>query len=199
MTDVNINVNATHPNIQNLNIAVIRPGGGLLNLYNQGCASGTDMNVTFDSQGAALTCGNPTQGTYQPTSSLDAMNGFAQGGSWQFGFRDLAAGNTGTINSISLEICTQSFALTNDSFSFDNFSLYPNPNHGSFTVKFNSNTNNNINLSVYDMRGRAIYDRTYQNKGVFEQNLQLENVESGVYLVNIQDGDQKVIKKIIIE
>jgi subtilisin-like proprotein convertase family protein len=199
MSDVNINVNATHPNIQNLNIAVIRPGGSMLNLYNQGCVSGANMNVTFDSQAAALTCGNPTQGTYQPLSSLDAMNGFAQGGSWQFGFRDLVAGNTGTINSISLEICTQSFVLANENFSFDNFSLYPNPSHGSFTVKFNSNTNNNINLSVYDMRGRAIFDKIYQNNGVFEQNLQLANVESGVYLVNIQDGDKKIIKKIIVE
>lgn len=199
ITDVNINVNATHPNIQNLNIAVIRPGGSLLNLYNQGCASGANMNVTFDSQGVAMVCGSPTQGTYQPVSSLNAMNGFTSSGSWQFGFRDLVAGNTGTINSISLEICSQSYVLTNETFSFENFSLYPNPNKGSFNLHFNSNSNNTIKVSVFDMRGMEIFTRAYQNTGLFDQNLQLDQVQSGIYLVNVQDGDQKIVRKIVVE
>jgi hypothetical protein len=34
---------------------------------------------------------------------------------------------------------------------------------------------------------------------VFEQTLQLDNVQSGIYLVNIQDGDKKIVKKIVVE
>ncbi len=200
ISDVNINVNATHPNIQHLNFAVVRPGGSLLTLYNQGCSSGANMNVTWDAQGSALTCASPTQGTYIPVGSLDSMIGFNPSGTWQMGFRDLVAGTTGTINSFSIEICSQTIALLgNDSFSFDSFSLYPNPNDGTFTVKFNSNTGNNINVAVFDMRGRSIFNNVYQNNGVFEQTLQLDNVQSGIYLVNIQDGDKKIVKKIVVE
>jgi len=201
ISDVNINVNATHPNIQHLSIAVVRPGGGTpLALYSQGCASGANMNVTWDAQGSALTCASPTQGTYIPVGSLDSMNGFNPSGTWQMGFRDLVAGTTGTINSFSIEICSQTItALATDNFSFDNFALYPNPNDGTFTVKFNSNTGNDINVAVYDMRGRSIFNNVYQNNGVFEQILQLDNVQSGIYLVNIQDGEKKIVKKIVVE
>ena len=201
ISDVNINVNATHPNIQNLNIGVLRPGGSLVTIYNQGCASGADMNITFDTQGTALVCASPTIGAYLPSTStaLSAMNGFNPSGNWQVGFRDLVAGNAGAINSFSIEICTQTVALANDNFNFENFALYPNPNDGSFNIKFNSNSGNNISIAIFDMRGREIFSKSYQNSGLFEQNLQLSNVQSGIYLVSIQDGDKKIIKKIIVE
>ena len=200
ISDVNINVNATHPNIQHLNIAVVRPTGSLLTLYNQGCSSGANMNVTWDAQGSALTCASPTQGTYVPVGSLDSMIGANPSGTWQMGFRDLVAGTTGTINSFSIEVCTQTIALLGtQSNYFDNFSIFPNPNDGNFTVKFNSNSGNDINIAVYDIRGRSIFNNLYQNNGLFEQTLQLDKVQSGIYLVNIQDGDKKITKKIVIE
>ena len=200
ISDVNINVNATHPNIQHLNIAVVRPTGSLLTLYNQGCSSGANMNVIWDAQGSALTCASPTQGTYVPVGSLDSMIGANPSGTWQMGFRDLVAGTTGTINSFSIEVCTQTIALLGtQSNYFDNFSLFPNPNDGNFTVKFNSNSGNDINIAVYDIRGRSIFNNLYQNNGLFEQTLQLDKVQSGIYLVNIQDGDKKITKKIVIE
>ena len=49
------------------------------------------------------------------------------------------------------------------------------------------------------MRGRLVYNNSFQNSGMFNQNVQLNNLESGIYLVNVQDGNRKEIKKIIIE
>jgi hypothetical protein len=106
------------------------------------------------------------------------------------------------VGNVFLAVNSKNFAvsaLANEDFSFSNFTLYPNPNKGSFNVKFNSNTSNDIKVAVYDMRGRAIFEKAYQNTGTFDQNVQLESVQSGVYLVNIQDGDKKVVKKIVIE
>jgi len=34
---------------------------------------------------------------------------------------------------------------------------------------------------------------------MFSQNLQLDNVQSGVYIVTVKDGDKKVVKKIVVE
>lgn len=200
ITDVNVIVNATHPNIQNLVIAVVRPGGALINLFNQNCAGNANMNVTFDTQGSLLVCGSPTTGTYKPTGNLASYNGANPTGNWQVGFWDKVSGDSGTINSFSIEVCSQTIALlSNNDLTFDNFSLYPNPNKGSFNVKFNSSTNNPIKVSVFDIRGREIFDKGFQNNGLFEENVQLSNVQSGIYLVTIQDGDKKIVKKITIQ
>jgi hypothetical protein len=82
---------------------------------------------------------------------------------------------------------------------FQNFALYPNPNKGNFTVQFNSNSTNDVSILVHDISGRSIFEKKYTNTGLFSQNLQLDNVQSGVYLVTVQDGDTKVVKRIIIQ
>jgi len=201
MSDINIHYNITHPNIQNLNLAVIRPGGALMNLYNQSCPSGANMDVTFDAEAAAFACGSPLTGTMvPPQGSLPSMYGFAQQGSWQFGFRDLVAGNAGTVNSFSIEICNQKLViLGTDDFEFENFALYPNPNTGDFSIRFNSSSNNDINVAVHDMRGRKIFDNTYGNKGLFSQEIRLNNTQAGIYLVSVADGDKKIVKRIVVE
>ncbi|MBC7607556.1 MAG: T9SS type A sorting domain-containing protein [Burkholderiales bacterium] len=200
ISDVNININATHPNLQNLVMAVIRPGGTLSTLFNQQCLDNADMNVTFDAQGSAFNCASPTQGVYAPPTgfNMNALNSFNQQGNWQFGFKDVVAGNAGTINSITLEICTQTLLADTD-FELENFALYPNPNNGSFTVRFDSKSGNKINISVYDLTGRKIYDKRYPNNGLFFQMLQLDSAQSGVYLVVISDGNKKTVKRIVIQ
>lgn len=202
ISDVNLTVNATHPNIQNLMIALIRPGGSLSLLYNQQCAGSGNMNVTFDAQGTALVCSSPTIGTYIPPTgfNLDTFNGFSQLGTWQLGIRDAVTGNAGTINSIALEICSQTLVpLATQTFGFENFTLYPNPNTGNFTVEFDSKSNNKINIKIHDLSGRKIFDKQYENSGLFNQNLQLDNAQSGIYLVSISEGDNKIVKRIVVE
>ena len=76
--------------------------------------------------------------------------------------------------------------------------MYPNPNNGSFSVQFTPSAQN-IGVIVFDMRGRIIYDKKYQNNGLFNETIQLDNVQSGVYLVKVQDGSRSLTKKIVVE
>ena len=202
ISDVNITVNATHPNLQNLVMAVIRPTGTLATYFNQQCTGNANMNVTFDQQGSAFTCESPTTGTYIPTSlNLDTFNGFSQQGNWQFGFKDVVSGaDAGSINSIALEVCSQSLVLlANDTFEFENFALFPNPNDSNFTVQFNTNGSSKIGITVHDMSGRTIFDKNYSNSGLFNQELHLDNAQAGIYLVSITDGARKMVKRIVIQ
>ncbi|RZK12820.1 MAG: T9SS type A sorting domain-containing protein [Flavobacterium sp.] len=106
------------------------------------------------------------------------------------------------VNNIFVAVNSTQFAVDNDlsteTFGLKDFKLYPNPNTGNFSIEFNSETSNDIKISVYDIQGRQILDKTYQNTGMFSQNVQLNTVQAGIYLVNINDGDRKETRKIII-
>ncbi len=201
ISDVNFTIVATHPNLQNLQLGYVRPSGSLQTFFNQQCTGNANMNVTFDSQASAFTCANPTTGTYAlPVGTLNTLNGLNPTGTWIFGFRDIVAGNVGSIDSISLQICSQVIALlANDTFVFENFAIYPNPNNGNFTVKFDSGSNSKISITVNDLQGRKVYEKNYENSGLFSENLQLDNTQKGIYLVTIKDGEKQIVKKIVIE
>ena len=88
--------------------------------------------------------------------------------------------------------------LKSETFGLTDFSLYPNPNNGNFTVQFSSE-HNDVNVRVHDLRGRQVFAKSFQNNGLFNQELNLNNASSGIYLVTVQDGNRKEVKKIVVE
>ena len=84
---------------------------------------------------------------------------------------------------------------------FEQFSLFPNPNNGEFTLKFLTlSSQDDINIRVSDIRGRVVYNNLFSNNGYeFNEVIRLENLQSGLYLVNVNDGVREVTKKIVIE
>ena len=90
-------------------------------------------------------------------------------------------------------------ALGVNTNELSDFVITPNPNKGNFTIQFKSNSNNDIKIAVYDMSGRRIFENNYENTGLFTQNIQLESIQTGVYIVNVNDGNKKEVKRIIIE
>ena len=206
VSDVNVTINATHPNLQNLVIAMTRPGSGTqFQLFNQQCAGSANMNVTFDQQSPALLCASPTSGSYAPSGSanLNALNVNIPAGNFSINFRDVVTGaDSGTVNAMSVTICKPEFtpiSLANESFDFKDFALYPNPNNGEFTLQFSSNGSSKIAVNVVDLSGRKIFEKSYSNSGLFVENIQLNKAQSGIYLVTITDGDKKITKRIVVE
>ena len=89
--------------------------------------------------------------------------------------------------------------LASENFEFTNFKLYPNPNLGTFKLSFTPENNDEVKISIFDYSGRNVYNKSYQNTILFDQELQLDTIASGVYFINIQNGDNKMVKKIIVE
>ena len=89
-------------------------------------------------------------------------------------------------------------ALATDDFEMTNFALYPNPNKGSFNIQFNSSSTNDVEINVFDIRGRNIFQKVYSNTGSFFQNVTLNSIQTGIYLVSVRDGNQKEVKKILV-
>ncbi len=86
-----------------------------------------------------------------------------------------------------------------DEFGDDNFLIYPNPNKGQFTVSLKSSSSEIIIVTVYDIRGRKIYDNIFEYTSGFNQIVNLNTIQSGMYLVNVSNGKKQTTKKIIVD
>lgn len=95
---------------------------------------------------------------------------------------------------------TDATLLSNPSVDIENsIVIYPNPNNGVFNVQFTSDSTNEIKINVHDIRGREIYTKSFTNNGFFNEAIELNQSQSGIYILTIQDGDKKTMKKIIKE
>ena len=89
--------------------------------------------------------------------------------------------------------------LSVDEFgSLGGFSIFPNPNNGSFNVRLNSLSNNDIKVSVFDIRGREVFNKKYEANPEFNETVNLNRVQSGMYLVQVSDGVNTQTKKVIV-
>ena len=201
VSDVNLAVNLTHTYVEDLQIVLQGPMTTTTQstVFSQSCTNNDNINATFDDQGAGIVCATTITGNVTPSTPLSIFNGLNPNGNWLVAIRDVGTGDSGNVVSYTLTICSQTASLSSDSFGLENFTLYPNPNNGNFTIQFNSNSGNEIKINVHDIRGREIYSKSYTNDGLFNENLQLSNAQSGIYLVTVQDGSRKEVKKIVIE
>ncbi|MEP5255965.1 MAG: reprolysin-like metallopeptidase [Winogradskyella arenosi] len=206
MTDANITVDITHPNSGDLFYGVRHPeysGSFLIRLASQECSGTANPNLVFDDQGSAINCGTLSNGdNVIPEDALSAVNGTNAQGNWIFYIFDNTINNTSSVlNSVTIEACQFSTeaVLSVEDNELEALSIYPNPNNGDFNVQFNPRSGEAISLAVYDIRGRAIYAESYNSVSRFNETVHLQNAQSGVYLLTITDGGQKVTKKIIVE
>ncbi|WP_333876639.1 zinc-dependent metalloprotease [Flavobacterium sp.] len=204
ISDVNVTMNISHTWVNDMTITLISPAGTQVQLVAQPCVSDDLLNVdaTFDDSGIPLVCEvNPAiTGTIRPLQSLTAFNGQAMNGTWTLRVLDSYNQDGGSINSWSLELCsTVPVPLSVEQNTIQDFAIYPNPNNGNFTVQFNSTSAEAIQLAVFDIRGRQIFTNNYSNNGMFNETIQLNNLQSGVYLVKVKDGKNELTKKFIVQ
>jgi subtilisin-like proprotein convertase family protein len=204
ISDVNITMDVTHTWINDLTATLISPSGTQVQLFARPCTSADIQNIsaTFDDSGANVVCGTDPgiTGVVKSTQLLSAFNGQSSTGTWTLRILDGFNQDGGSLNSWSINICTiQPLSIDEQEIAISDLVIYPNPNNGNFTVQFNSNSGNEINVNVHDVRGREIFAQSYNSNGLFNESLQLNNVQSGIYLVTVQDGSRKEVKKIVVQ
>ena len=105
-------------------------------------------------------------------------------------------GHDAEVEDYSLNILT---SLSVGEVEFSNFALYPNPNNGEFSIRLTSISDKDINVDVFDIRGRKIFEQSYENTYEFSNSVKLNSVQPGIYLVKIEDGISSVTRKIVVE
>lgn len=77
---------------------------------------------------------------------------------------------------------------------------YPNPFNSSTTLKYHLPETGDVRLSVFDLSGRLVEElfSGRQSAGDYHYLWSGGNLPSGVYLISLQAGDQKVVKKCLL-
>ena len=81
------------------------------------------------------------------------------------------------------------------------YNIYPNPNNGKFTLMISSSDAvAKVSVKVIDMLGNTVTTQDYENvQGIYNAEMNLENVATGIYHVVISDGKTSEVRRIIVQ
>lgn len=197
-----VSLDISHTWLTDIAVKLISPSGTVINLFSHKCGDADDAEAIFADSGVILTCNGTTpviSGTIKPETLLSTLAGEPSFGTWQLEVFDEFPQDGGFINSWSLNLCHVIPALSTPTFiTAIDFTIYPNPNNGSFNVEAN-NLTGLYELAVYDMRGRKIYHhQPILNGGNWIENIQLE-AQAGMYLIELSGNGTKAVKKFVVK
>jgi len=149
--------------------------------------------------GAQWTGTNATKTNYSWS-----MNDFGYGGAtpqsniiFRFNFvSDPGVENEGAI--IDNFVITGTPVLKNQQNNFQIFEVTPNPTNGIISVTLN--TSDAVKIDLYDIRGRTCFTEDYKNSNsTFNQEINLGQLEKGIYLLTVTSEGKTATKKVIIK
>jgi len=203
ITDVNVTINIQHVWAGDMELKLTSPAGTeVLLLANSKCDDGTDdIGVTYDDEGVVLVCSTVVpcvQGTIIPEAALSAFDGESTMGNWVLTATDgYPSADGGQFLNYSMEICSAPVLSVSEDDK-KSFMMYPNPSKGLVTISLN--TNENVQVSLHDIGGRKVYSQLYNNNADgFSKKLDFSTIASGVYLLNVESGETRVTKKLVIQ
>jgi hypothetical protein len=79
----------------------------------------------------------------------------------------------------------------------ESFYIYPNPSNGKFVLYTSALDNTEPVISIYDARGRSVTVNTRMIPGGI--HIELQERSKGLYFIELQQGDKRETKKVMIE
>lgn len=194
----------THTYLGDLSITLESPEGTIINLISNACDAREDMQVVFSDDGEPIgdcNLSNPgITGIKRPIDQLATFAGENAQGNWILKVVDGAPDDIGNIEAWSLEICSAEAVLGVNNYVFDNFTVFPNPSDGFFTVKFESEETGDVDVAIYDLLGRTVAKKTYKTiSSKFEKEFDLRSVSGGIYMLSVKRGNKVSAHKIRIK
>ena len=196
----------THTYVGDLIISLESPEGTVIELINNACDASEDIQVLFTDSGEQLSianCNNSSpgiSGTIKPSEEFTAFNGENAQGNWILKVVDNQEVDSGFLQAWSLEICSSEAVLGVNNYVFDDFTVFPNPSNGKFMIKFQSEDAGDVDVFVYDVLGRKVVQKTYKNlSNNFEQEMNLQDVAGGIYILSVKRGNKMSSHKIRIK
>lgn len=129
------------------------------------------------------------------------------------GFGENKEGELFVVNAVSGEIehiadttSSNSFAgtFTEDDISINNnahdLKIYPNPNHGQFTIELRAIENEKYQIFITNSMGQQIIAVTKTSmQGINKWQFSYPQLQKGVYLLNVQTTNKTITQKFVVE
>ncbi|HSI91409.1 MAG TPA: T9SS type A sorting domain-containing protein [Adhaeribacter sp.] len=94
---------------------------------------------------------------------------------------------------------TVATGLSNTEFS-KNLNIFPNPGNGILNIQLEKTNGSPVSLTLSDALGRQVYtQKEAAPAGAFNKQLELHNLPKGVYMLQVQTGDNMSVRKIVID
>jgi para-nitrobenzyl esterase len=79
------------------------------------------------------------------------------------------------------------------------FSVYPNPNNGTFHISFHGVATENYKLELRNIIGVSVYEENLNDiNGQFSKTIDVSSFGKGIYLIRLSNADMDVLKKIVV-
>lgn len=198
--DINVNIDITHTWVQDMTITLEGPasiGSPIITLLQEACGDNQNISCTMDDDGSEPACsGVPAiSGNIVPVSPLSVLNALPADGEWILRVVDPYNEDGGSINNFSIDLCRVEAALGVVTNPVLNSNVYPNPTKGIVNVAIPSLIDT-ATITLFDLQGRAIL--TKETNQVYT-SFGIENLQDGVYLVNIANDQGAITKKIVLK
>jgi hypothetical protein len=80
----------------------------------------------------------------------------------------------------------------------ENVALWPNPVEDLIGLSFNSLNNASLSLTIFDLNGRVVRStNTVVNTGQNDQRIHVADLEAGMYLLQITNGEQRSSRRFV--
>ena len=79
------------------------------------------------------------------------------------------------------------------------FTIYPNPNDGNFTIEFQQANFSKAVFSLYNAMGRIIFEEKVETNNTFTFSANRHDLAKGIYYVNIRSDQGQFSKKLVIK
>jgi hypothetical protein len=77
--------------------------------------------------------------------------------------------------------------------------IYPNPNDGVFILEYTNKNNEEINISIIGLDGQTLFQKTIdKNNSSFIEEINLQGKPKGQYLLVVEIGGEKVLRKVVV-
>lgn len=87
----------------------------------------------------------------------------------------------------------------NPTLDMDDYLLYPNPNEGSFRLRFSPEDEGPIRIKVYNANGQIVYQEQLTDfDGTYDKEIDISDNAKGIYLLQITQNSRGMAKRVVV-
>lgn len=115
---------------------------------------------------------------------------------WKITFTSFAGSSTGEIGFTKEQVGTVGI---DEQESINAYAIFPNPAENDFVnVQFNSSSKE-VMLNIIDLTGKLVYTDIFYNQNNQNQQLNISDLNPGLYIISLQSGNSRISKKLIVK